>query len=76
MNSFLVQVNPKGYDTIIQNCSYSNEHWEKKSEGYTTWRNKDNIDHGKVKSGDQLVLYCTSTVHNEAHKKSLHLLSL
>ena len=62
--TFLVQVNPKGYDTIINDRHYENLKWKQKNK-------KGNEHHGMVESGDQLVLYCTSTVPNEIHKKRL-----
>ena len=71
--TFLVQVNPNGYNTIIQNRSYSNVHWERKARGAKSerWKNRYNKDHGTVKSGDLLVLYYTSTVPNETYKGRL-----
>ena len=71
--TFLVQVNPNGYNTIIQNRSYSNVHWERKARGDKSerWKNRYNRDHGMVKSGDLLVLYYTSTVPNETYKGRL-----
>ena len=62
--TFLVQVNSKGYDTIINDRHYENLKWKQKNK-------KGNEHHGMVESGDQLVLYCTSTVPNETHKKRL-----
>ena len=62
--TFLVQVNSKGYDTIINNRHYENLKWKKKNK-------KGNEHHGMVESGDRLVLYCTSTVPNETHRKRL-----
>ena len=64
LRTFLVQVNPKGYDTIISDHHYENLKWKQKNK-------KGNEDHGMVEPGDQLVLYCTSTVPNETHKKRL-----
>ena len=71
--TFLVQVNPNGYNTIMQNRSYSNVHWERKARGDKSerWKNRYNRDHGMVKSGDLLVLYYTSTVPNETYKGRL-----
>ena len=57
MNSFLVQVNSKGYATIMNNRHYENPEWEHKNK-------KGNEHHGMVKRGDQLVLYCTTKVPN------------
>ena len=62
--TYLVQVNPKGYETIINDRYYENLKWKQKNK-------KGNEDHGMVEPGDQLVLYCTSTVPNETHKKRL-----
>lgn len=61
---FLVQVNSKGYDTILNNRYYENLKWKQKNK-------KGNEHHGMVEPGDQLVLYCTSTVPDETHKKRL-----
>ena len=71
--TFLVQVNPNGYNTIIQNRSYSNVHWERKARDYKSerWKNRYNRDHGTVKSDNLLVLYYTSTVPNETYKGRL-----
>ena len=70
MNSFLVQVQSEGYSTIIQNRSYYNVHWKRKAGGYKSkmWESRNNIDHGKVKSGDRLLVYCGSQVPNRDHK--------
>ena len=62
--SFLVQVSSKGYDTILNNRYYENLKWKQKYK-------KGNEHHGMVEPGDQLVLYCTSTVPNETHKRRL-----
>ena len=64
MNSFLVQVNSKGYATIMNNRHYENLKWKRKNK-------KGNEHHGMVKPGDRLVLYCTSTVPNETHRSFL-----
>ena len=71
--TFLVQVNPNGYNTIIQNRSYSNVHWKRKARDYKSkrWESRDNRDHGMVEPGDRLVLNCTSTVPNETYKGRL-----
>ena len=54
MNTFLVQVNKDGgYANIINNRRYENDMWAKKR------RDKD---HGEVKPGDQLLIYCTGNV--------------
>ena len=54
MNTFLVQVNKDGgYANIINNRRYENDMWAKKR------RDKD---HGGVKPGDQLLIYCTGNV--------------
>ena len=62
--TFLVQVNSKGYDTIMNNHHYENLKWRSKNK-------KGNEHQGTVESGDRIVLYCTSTVPNEIHKKLL-----
>ena len=64
MNSFLLQVNSKGYATIMNNRHYENLKWKHKNK-------RGNEHHGMVETGDRLVLYCTSTVPNEAHRKLL-----
>ena len=73
MNNFLVQVQSEGYNTIIQDRSYSNVHWKRKAEGDRSrnWENRYNIYHGMVKSGDRLLVYCCSKVPNRDHKKLL-----
>ena len=54
MNTFLVQINKDGgYANIINNRRYENDMWAKKR------RDKD---HGEVKPGDQLLIYCTGNV--------------
>ena len=61
MNSFLVQVQLKGYKTI-RDGSYSNEHWERNDD---KMENENNKDHGLVRSGDRLLVYCGSEVPNK-----------
>ena len=54
MDRFLVQVNKDGgYANITNNRLYENGLWAKKPR---------DRDHGDVKSGDELLVYCTSTV--------------
>ena len=61
MEKFLVQVNKNGgYAKIMGNRLYVNDKWRTKP------RDKD---HGEVNPGDQLLIYCTSTV--PVHGKSL-----
>lgn len=73
MSSFLLQVQSKGYSTIIDNGSYSNEHWEEKakSDKSKVWNNQNNIAHGIVESGDRLFVYCGSTVPDKDDELSL-----
>ena len=54
MERFLVQVNKDGgHPNITENHRYENHAWMKK--------NRDR-DHGEVKAGDELLVYCTSNV--------------
>ena len=54
MERFLVQVSRDlGYANITENQRYSNHHWEKKPR---------DSDHGEVKAGDELFVYCTTSV--------------
>ena len=54
MERFLVQVSKDiGYANITENQRYSNHHWEKKPR---------DSDHGQVKAGDELFVYCTTNV--------------
>ncbi len=56
MDRFLVQVNKDGgYANITNNRRYENNRWMEKPR---------DIDHGKVKVGDELVIYCTGSVPN------------
>ena len=56
MDRFLVQVNATiGYANISNNRRYANENWAKKSR---------DSDHGEVKPGDELLVYCTGSVPN------------
>ena len=53
---FLVQVNKNiGFANIMNNRRYENDRWMDKSL---------DRDHGEVKPGDELVIYCTSDVPN------------
>lgn len=53
MDTFLVQVNANlGYANITNNQRYENE----------IWQTKRNQDHGRVKPGDKLLIYCTGSV--------------
>ena len=56
MDRFLLQVNANiGYANIMDNGRYEN----------TVWMNKPrDRDHSEVKPGDELLVYCTSTVPN------------
>lgn len=67
MNSFLVQVQSKGYSTIIDG-SYSNEHWENRDEKL---KNENNKDHGEVEPGDRLLIYCGAKVPDKDYNLSL-----
>ena len=67
MNSFLVQVQSKGYSTI-DNGSYSNEHWET---GDEKQKNENNKDHGEVEPGDRLLIYCGAEVPDKDYNLSL-----
>lgn len=62
MNHFLVQIQLKGYKTIREMGSYSNEHWESNDD---KMENENNKDHGMVRSGDRLLVYCGSKVPNK-----------
>ena len=54
MDTFLVQVNKDGgYSNIMSNRRYENPVWANKPR---------DTDHGEVKSGDQLLIYCTQDV--------------
>ena len=54
MERFLVQVSKDiGYANITENQRYSNHNWEKKPR---------DSDHGEVKAGDELFVYCTGNV--------------
>ena len=54
MERFLVQVSKDlGYANITENQRYSNHNWEKKPR---------DSDHGQVKAGDELFVYCTTNV--------------
>ena len=56
MDRFLVQVNATiGYANISNNRRYANENWATKSR---------DSDHGEVKPGDELLVYCTGSVPN------------
>ena len=56
MDKFLIQINNDiSYPNIMNNRRYDNEVWKKKR------RDKD---HGEVKAGDELLVYCTATVPN------------
>ena len=56
MDRFLVQVNATiGYANINNNRRYANAHWAKKPR---------DSDHGEVKPGDELLVYCTGSVPN------------
>ena len=61
MNHFLVQVQSKGH-TTIRDGSYSNEHWESNDD---KMENENNKDHGLARSGDRLLVYCSSEVSNK-----------
>ena len=61
MDRFLVQVSRDlGYANITDNRVYRNELWKEKPR---------DEDHGKVKAGDELLIYCTQNVPK--HGKSL-----
>ena len=61
MDRFLVQVSRDlGYANITDNPVYRNELWKEKPR---------DEDHGKVKAGDELLIYCTQNVPK--HGKSL-----
>ncbi len=54
MDRFLVQVSKDlGYSNITENHRYENHHWMSKPR---------DRDHGEVKAGDELLVYCTSSV--------------
>ena len=54
MDRFLVQVSKDlGYANITENHRYENHHWMNKPRDY---------DHGEVKTGDELLVYCTGSV--------------
>ena len=54
MSRFLVQVNKDGgYANIQNNGLYENHLWAEKPR---------DVDHGQVKAGDELIIYCTSNV--------------
>ena len=54
MDRFLIQVNATlGYANIMGNGRYANDFWMKKTR---------NRDHGEVKPGDELLVYCTGSV--------------
>ncbi len=54
MDTFLVQVSANlGYANITNNRRYENEMWEGK---------RRNRDHGDVKPGDKLLVYCTGSI--------------
>lgn len=56
MDRYLVQVNRGGgYANITHNRRYENNRWMEKPR---------DLDHGKVKAGDELVIYCTGSVPN------------
>ena len=56
VGSFLVQVNRDlGYANIVNNRRYQNDAWMRKSR---------DTDHGQVKKGDELLVYCTRNVPN------------
>ena len=61
MNRFLVQVSKEpGYANITNNRRYQNSLWMNK---------KRDRDHGEVEAGDELLVYCSSTVPE--HSSSL-----
>lgn len=68
MNSFLIQVgfdknaNIDSYVNVMDNRRYVNPRWSHKR------RDKH---HGMVEAGDRLLVYCTSKVFNEDHKRSI-----
>ena len=54
MGSFLLQVSAEmGYANISRHQRYENDAWMKK---------RRDMDHGEVKSGDKLLVYCTGNV--------------
>ena len=54
MERFLVQISRDlGFANVTENQRYDNHHWEKKPR---------DRDHGDVKTGDELFIYCTSNV--------------
>ena len=54
MERFLVQVSKDvGYKNVSENQRYYNHMWEKKPR---------DRDHGEVKTGDELFIYCTGSV--------------
>ena len=54
MDRFLVQVSKDlGYANITENHRYENHHWMNKPRDH---------DHGEVKAGDELLVYCTGSV--------------
>lgn len=60
MRRFLVQVSRnRGATNILDNGIYENDRWQ------AELRNKD---HGKVKQGDQLLIYCTGSVPKHSKK--------
>ena len=66
MDRFLFQVSrDAGYDNITNNRLYDNDRWASKPR---------DRDHGEVKPGDELLVYCTSNVPN--HGMSLALSAL
>ena len=61
MDRFLVQVSGNdGFVNIMSNSRYENDRWMDKPR---------DSDHGEVRPGDELVIYCTSNVPN--HGRSL-----
>ena len=56
LDRFLIQVSANtGYANIIGSGRYENEHWMNK---------RRDTDHGEVKPGDELLIYCTGDVPN------------
>lgn len=57
-NTFLVQVSrDRGFSNIVNSKFYENDRWMDKPR---------DRDHGEVKSGDQLLVYCTRSVPNHS----------
>ena len=66
MDRFLVQVSKDlGYANITENHRYENHHWMNKPRDH---------DHGEVKAGDELLVYCTGSVPDYGKKLAFRVL--